>query len=380
MAQVLERPRVFSKSIKNYVTQKLLEADIQINGPRPWDIHVLNEDFFSRLFYHRSLGLGESYMDGWIECAQIDQLIYKLCRANLGNSTSLNNIFIWLTSLIRNPQSKQRALIVGRKHYDLSPRLFECMLDKRMIYSCAYWKNATNLEKAQEAKLDLICQKLYLKPGMKILDIGCGWGGLAKFAAENYAVKVVGITISQEQLALAKEKCKGFPIELRFQDYRDIKETFDAIVSVGQMEHVGNRNYREYMRIVHRSLKTQGLFLLHTIGRNTTAYSTDRWTQKYIFPNGMLPSPTQLIHSSENLFILEDWHNFGPDYEKTLLTWFHNFDMHWEELSQFYDNRFYRMWKYYLLSCAGAFRAREIQLWQIIFSKGGIPGGYQSIR
>ena len=270
--------------------------------------------------------------------------------------------------------------MVGKEHYDVGNDLFIKMLDKRMTYSCAYWKDASTLDQAQEAKLDLICRKLYLKPGMKILDIGCGWGSFAKYAAEKYGVNVVGITISQQQLDLAKQLCQGLPITLRFQDYRDVNETFDRIVSVGQMEHVGYKNYRQYMQMVQRCLTDEGMFLLHTIGSSKTTKVVDPWIEKYVFPNGQLPSAEQLTRAANGLFIFEDWHNFSADYDKTLMAWHRNFITHWDELKSNYDQRFFRMWSYYLLACAGGFRSREMQLWQIVFVKKGIPGGYVSIR
>jgi len=254
------------------------------------------------------------------------------------------------------------------------------MLDKRMVYTCGYWKNAKTLDQAQEAKLDLVCRKLNLKPGQKILDIGCGWGSFAKYAAEKYKVKVVGITISKEQIELARKICKGLPIEIRLQDYREINEKFDHIVSLGMFEHVGYKNYREYMKVVHRCLKDGGLFLLHTIANNKTVYYCNPWFDKYIFPNGMLPSIQQMGKASEELLVMEDWQNFGADYDKTLLAWFKNFDKHWDKFKDKYPKNFYRMWKFYLLSCAGGFRAREIQLWQIVFSKEGVSGRYDAPR
>lgn len=367
--------------LETIVKKKLASADIRVNGGRAWDIQVENPRFYGEVVRRGSLGLGESYMDRWIEIPSVDEFI---CRIMQAPSLDYNkNWFAYLFKLgarIWNKQSKRRASIVGEEHYDLDNDLFQCMLDRRMTYSCAYWKHATNLNEAQEAKLDLICQKLGLQPGMKVLDIGCGWGSFAKYAAEKYGVRVVGITIAQKQLELAREICKGLPIELRFQDYRDINETFDRIVSVGQMEHVGYKNYSEYMHIAHRSLTPDGLFLLHTIGTNISQKVGDPWIDKYIFPNGMIPSVFQIAQASEGLFVMEDWHNFGADYDKTLMAWHHNFNLHWNRLSARYSDRFYRMWNFYLLSCAGTFRSRDLQLWQIVYSKKGVPGGYHSIR
>lgn len=363
--------------------QKILSsADIAINGERPSDILVHNHDLFSRVLTQGSLGLGESYMDGWWDSNALDQFFFKLFRSGaIANApVTLNTIFAVLQSKLMNLQSKARAFQVGEQHYDLGDDLFALMLDKRMIYSCAYWKNAKNLDQAQEHKLDLICKKLYLSPGMKVLDIGCGWGGLAQYMAQKYGVNVVGVTISKEQAKCAQERCKGCNVEIRLQDYRDLNETFDRIVSVGMFEHVGYKNYQIFIDMCHQLLKDDGLMLLHTIGSNQSYSNGDDWISKYIFTNGMLPSICQIAKTLEGKFVMEDWHNFGADYDKTLMAWHENFIKGWPQIQAKYGDRFYRMWNYYLLSCAGLFRARSIQLWQIVISKKGELGGYQSIR
>ncbi len=367
---------------KKLVEELLASADIQINGSRPWDIRIHNEKFFNRVLIQGELGLGESYMDGWWDAEQVDQLIYKILSAHLERKIKFNIplFLVFLRSMFFNMQSKTRAFIVGEKHYDLGNELFINMLDKRMNYSCAYWKNADNLDEAQENKLELICRKLQLEPGMKVLDIGCGWGAFGKYAAEKYGVEVVGVTVSKEQVSLGKELCKGLPVEFRLTDYRTIDEKFDRIVSIGMFEHVGYKNYKTYFKVARNALKDGGLFLLHTIGSNVSTRTTDAWTHKYIFPNGMLPSIAQIGKSIEKTFVMEDWHNFGADYDKTLMAWYKNFTANWEKIKNKYDDRFYRMWKYFLLSCAGAFRARKNQLWQIVLSTNGIPGGYNSVR
>jgi cyclopropane-fatty-acyl-phospholipid synthase len=373
---------MFESQIKNWVKDVFSRADVQIDGQRPWDIRVNDQRFYRRLFWHGSLGLGEAYMEGWWEAEQLDELFYRLCSGlpDKKQVAAWKRVSHWLEAVVMNLQSKRRAFIVGEEHYDTDNRLFERMLDKRMAYSCGYWKEAADLDEAQEAKLELICRKLGLEKGMTLLDIGCGWGSLAGYAAEKYQVKVTGITVSREQLELAKERCRSLSVELILQDYRDVKGSFDRVVSVGQMEHVGYKNYREYFRIMHRCLKEKGLFLLHTIGSNVSEKYGEPWMDKYIFPNGMLPSIKQLSASSEGLFVMEDWHNFGIYYDKTLMAWYRNFVCHWEELRARYDEKFNRMWSYYLLSCAGAFRARRCQLWQLVLSKEGVAGGYPSIR
>jgi len=362
--------------------QLLSVAGIKINGNNPWDISVHNDKFYQVVLSQITLGLGESYMDGWWDCDKLDGFFSRVIRAQIQNNIKKNPGLVYQVILARllNLQSRNRAFQIGERHYDLGNELFICMLDKRLVYSCAYWQDAQNLDVAQENKLELICRKLGLQPGMKILDIGCGWGSFGKYAAEKYRVEVVGITVSKEQLELARTLCAGLPVEIRLQDYRDVNEKFDRVVSVGMIEHVGYKNYRTYMEVVRRCLDDGGLFLLHTIGGNKSVKSVDPWINKYIFPNGMLPSIQQLSRSVEGLFVVEDWHNFSADYDKTLMAWFGNLEKNWDNLQSKYDERFHRMWKYYLLSCAGSFRARSNQLWQIVLSPKGVSGGYKSLR
>jgi len=375
---------------KKEVIQSLLsEAQITLNGSGNADIHVNNSGFYDRVLLDGVLGFGESYMDGWWEVKNPDDLFYRLINASIHEKVKSWKIVPHiLKAKIFNSGKQSKAFEVGKKHYDIGNALFQKMLDKRMVYSCGYWKEAQNLDEAQEAKLDLICRKLNLQPGMKVLDVGCGWGSFCRYAAEKYGVNVIGITVSKEQAELAKKNCKGLKVEIKLQDYRELNaeaipgagNLFDRVVSVGMFEHVGYKNYRIFMKTIHRLLKEDGLFLLHTIGGNKSTITTDPWTHKYIFPNSMLPSIKQIGASIEQLFVMEDWHNFGHDYDKTLMAWFENFDHAWDELKPDYDERFYRMWKYYLLSCAGSFRAGKNQLWQIVLSKNGLPNGYQTIR
>ena len=364
---------------KKTVTDLLESVDIQVNGSRPFDIQVHNELFYSRVLSGKSLGLGESYMDGWWDCESLDQFCYQMLRGRIDKQVKVKNpafLAHVLKAYFLNAQSKKRSYIVGEEHYDTGNDLFSLMLDQRMNYSCGYWENADNLDQAQINKLDLVCRKLHLKPGMKVLEIGCGWGGFAKYAAENYGVSVHGVTVSKEQMDYAERSCIGLETKFEMKDYRELNTKYDAIVSIGMFEHVGYKNYRNYMEVAQRCLEGEGLFLLHTIGRNTPSRSTDPWTNKYIFPNGMIPSPAQISKSLQGLFVVEDWHNFGQYYDPTLMAWNENFQKNYESLKDKYDQRFKRMWEYYLLMCAGTFRARRNQLWQLVLSKKGLMGGY----
>lgn len=370
-----------STSAKTLFTDLIHNTGINLNNDAPDSAQIHDERFYARVLNEGALGLGESYMDGWWDCPVLDELFSKIVHANLENKVKKSKRLLLKIALDKlfNFQTKTRALEVGKKHYDLGYNLFKNMLDSRMNYTCGYWRNASNLEEAQLAKLELTCQKLQLKPGMTLLDIGCGWGGLAKYAAENYGVSVVGITISHDQKLYAEQICAGLPVEIRFQDYRDVQEKFDRICSLGMFEHVGVKNYLTYLKKSHENLKEDGLFLLHTIGNHCGGLPNE-WIMKYIFPNGMLPTMRSINQHAEQLFVMEDWHNFGADYDKTLMAWHQNFTNNWDQIKSYYDERFYRMWRYYLLSCAGGFRARNLQLWQVVFSKTGVKGGYQAPR
>lgn len=357
----------------------LAGARIALDGPSPWDIQVHDERLFGKVLRQGALGLGEAYVEGWWDCDRLDELFCRALRAGLhlqlGRPTLLG---IWKAVLAGR---RAKAFEIGERHYDIGNDLFERMLDRRMTYSCALWSGgARSLDEAQEAKLDLICRKVNLRPGMRLLDIGCGWGGLAIFAAERYGVSVVGITVSREQLELGRRRAAGLPIELRFQDYRDLDGRFDAVVSVGMFEHVGFRSYEPFMDVARHCLEDDGLFLLHTIGCSTTDLASDTWITRYIFPNGHVPSMRQIAAAAEGRFVIEDWQNLSANYDPTLMAWFANFSTRWHEIETRYGERFRRLWTYYLLSCAGAFRARHNQLWQIVLSPHGREGGYAAIR
>ena len=359
--------------LESYYQKLLDDIDVKINGTRPWDIGIKNSKMFKRILLNGSIGLGESYMDGWFDCEQLDVFFEKILRKGIDYKVGGMPAFLTMVrSRLTNLQSISRAFVVGEKHYDIGNDLFALMLDKRMIYTCGYWpKEVSNLEESQKAKLDLVAKKLNLQPGMKVLDIGCGWGGAAKYLAETHDVSIVGITISQEQAKLARETCAGLDIDIRLSDYRELDEKFDAIYSIGMFEAVGYKNYRTYFEIIHHCLKKEGVFLLHTIGVGQSTTSTDPWVEKYIFPNGMMPSSKQITGAIEGLFKIDDWHNFGPDYDKTIMCWHSNFTKHYQSLKLNYDQRFFRMWTYWLLLSAASFRSGSNHLWQILLSQPG---------
>lgn len=357
----------------------LERAGIRCNGYRPWDIRVSDPRFYSRVLAEGTLGLGESYMDGWWECDALDEFCHRAILGGLDRRAhgGMRTLLAAIAARLINQQTKPRARRVGRGHYDLGNDFFQAMLDPAMQYSCACFRDADDLASAQRRKMDLICTKLGLGAGMRLLDVGCGWGGLMRHAATHYGCSAVGITISAEQHRFAMDFRKDLPIEVRLQDYRDTREQFDRIVSVGMLEHVGARNYRAYFRVMERCLAQDGLFLCHTITTNSTSHTPDRWIAKYIFPNSVLPSAAQVLRAAEGLFVLEDAENLGPNYDRTLLAWEKNFRQAWPRFRNKFGERFYRMWRFYLLGCAGAFRARAMQVQQFLFSPRGVPGGWR---
>ena len=362
----------------------IAEAGLCFNGDAPWDIQVRDPDVYHRVLAQGSLGFGEAYEDGLWECARLDEMFTRLLLVDIDEKlkafTRLRLLGEYLRQRLFNLQSEKRAYHIGECHYDIGNDVFEAMLDSSMSYSCGYWAHADNLEDAQRDKLDLICRKLELKPGERLLEIGCGWGGLARFAAERYGVAVVGITVSREQLKLAQHRCAGLPVSFELKDYRDIDGQYDKVVSVGMFEHVGRKNYRPYFEAIRRVLKDDGLFLLHSIGSYITTDHIDPWIDRYIFPNGKLPSAREISRAIEGRFLIEDWHNFGRDYDRTLMAWWTNFEAAWPSLKQKYGERFHRRWRYFLMCCAGLFRSRQGQLWQLVLSKRQRAGIYRSVR
>ncbi|EQD51229.1 cyclopropane-fatty-acyl-phospholipid synthase [mine drainage metagenome] len=366
-----------------WVQARLKNSGIELNGAHPFDLTVHDRRFFRDVFFRGTLGFGESYMAGGWDAPALDLCLEKLIAQDLDDPPGMARILDRMragVARILNLQSPRRAFEIGRRHYDRGLDLFEAMLDSKLLYSCGYWKEARTLEDAQDAKCALICHKLSLKPGLRLLDIGCGFGGLARYAAEHHGVEAHGITVSRQQFEYAKSHTAHLPVHFEIRDYRGLEGSYDRVVSVGMFEHVGVQNYRTFFETVRRVLRPEGLFLLHSIGGNTSRQRTDPWIERYIFPNSLVPSAAQITRAFENLFVLEDWHNFGADYEKTLRAWHERFEAAWARLSAHYDERFHRMWRLYLLASAVSFKLRKLQLWQLVFSPKGVPGGYQAPR
>jgi cyclopropane-fatty-acyl-phospholipid synthase len=337
--------------------------------------------------------LGEAYIRGEWKSHNLTELLYRLFTQDPELGVTFSKVSPGFLSYVildrfKNSQVGDGAYEVARKHYDLGNDLFSAMLDSdTMTYTCGYWNEATTLRDAQIAKIDLLCRKLGLRPGMTVLDIGCGWGNFAQYAASRYGVSVVGLTVSKEQAALARERCAGLDVKIVLEDYQKYSGSFDRIVSIEMIEAVGRKNLPTYFGMVERCLKPNGLFGLQVISAETfTRYSVAAldqyilWLRKRIFPNGYLPTLPQLIAPARGTMVLEDLHNFSADYAKTLNAWAENFELAWPTLKEKYGEPFRNMWLYYLSGCEALFQARMVQLYQIVYSKGGVPGGYLSVR
>ena len=371
--------------------QLLERADIRLDGSRPWDIQVRDPRFFRRAIAGGAIGLGESYMDGWWDCAALDEAFARILKADLRKNVRLDARMIVDGLRQRLPDlayvlpgwrpflARFRApMATAESHYDVGNDFYRAVLGERMVYSCCYWKDAHTLEEAQVAKLDLSCRKLGLKPGMTVLDIGCGWGAFARHAAETCGVTVTGVTISEEQRRFALENCAGLPVDIRLMDYRSVTGQFDRVASFGMFEHVGRHNFGAFLKVAHDALTPDGLLLLETIGDDVSGGQCNPWFQKYVFtaPTSMFPSIKELAAAAEGLFTMEDWQNIGADYAPTLRAWHANLAAHRDAVVAEHGERIYRMWVFYLMSCAGAFAARTYQMWQIVFARRGIPGGF----
>ena len=372
---------MFSSANRSMCVEILAKANVPLNSIEPWSIHVHNEKLWDRIVEYRQLGLAEAYMDGWWDCEAIDEMLSRLLSIDVLSilKPSLALAGHVAKSTLLNRQTKARAAKNARHHYNIGNDLYSRMLDSEMVYSCAYWNGASTLQGAQEAKLDLICRKLHLEPGMRILDIGSGWGGFLRYATSRYRVEGVGISPAENQIELARSKSVGLPIEFIQMDYRDLSGQFDRVVSVGMMEHVGPKNLKTFFQKCDDLLTPDGIMLHHTISSNVSKLVTDPFFDRYIFPGGVLPSLAQISSAIENKLVIEDVHNFGPDYDLTLMQWHKNINKHWHEIPE-YDERFKRMWNYYLLSSAAGFRARNLQLLQLVFRKPVSRKTYQTSR
>jgi len=362
------------------IIESLLEGTgVQLDGDRPWDIRVNRERLYRRAL-RGSLGFGEAYINGDWDCEALDELFRRLLSANTQKRPLIRaaRAVKSLQARLMNLQTRRRSRAVAEEHYDLDHRMYALFLGPWNQYTCCFFDGTDDLERAEIAKLEMLCDKLELRAGDRLLDIGCGWGGFAKYAARTRGCEVTGISLSDAQIRYATEYTRGLPVTIRRLDYRDLPESglapFDKISIVGMIEHVGYKNYAELLGIVHDMLKPDGLFLLHTIGNNERSTVVDPWIEKYIFRNSMAPAMSHLADASEGRFVIEDWENYGHHYVPTLQAWYERFNANWDRIRTLitarpFDERFRRMWNYYLMSSKAAFDVEHLHLWQLVMTR-----------
>ncbi|MDJ0631528.1 MAG: cyclopropane-fatty-acyl-phospholipid synthase family protein [Rhodobacter sp.] len=334
----------------------------------PASLRIHDQRSLRRILLNPELALGESYMDGGISFAEDDLrgfLAIALRNIGLGRKAALQ---IWLGRFRRIIRTARQWNPVGTAqrnvahHYDLSGKLYDLFLDADKQYSCAYFRTpGDTLDAAQAQKKAHIAGKLLIEPGMRVLDIGCGWGGMALTLARDYGAQVVGVTLSEEQhkIATARAEAEGLSdrVEFRLADYRTVTESFDRIVSVGMFEHVGVPHYREYFSNVRERLTEDGVALIHTIGRTSPPGYTSPWILKYIFPGGYIPSMSEVMKAMEReRLYITDVEVWRLHYAKTLRHWEQRFSANHDRVAELYDERFCRMWRYYLIAAEMTFR------------------------
>lgn len=377
---------------KSHVISFLEKAGIAIGGPNDFDIHVNDDRFYEMFFKDRTVGAGEAYTEGFWDVKDL-----KLLAEKIFLSGKLDHQYGFLNNLIyqlNKAQGKLKALFDIKKTYDHNIELYRAMLDKRLLYTCAYWNNidysVANLDLAQEQKLELVCQKLGLHQqpkGQSILDYGCGFAGFAKYAHEKYGAKVVGITISKLQYKVAKEICKGLPIEIRFQDYRDIPkgELYDHLVALGIIEHITVKNAREFILNAKSHLKNEkyqdNRFVLHGMFTNGTEHRIDPWMEKYIFPGAEIFTFKHLFDMIHGVFYCQDFHPFGPDYSLTADAWYQRLEMNYGNLlPSEQNNEFMRTFEFYLKTASASFLTQRNNLMQMVLTHGPVINGLEPVR
>lgn len=344
---------------------------------RPVTVRLHDESLVRRILLNPDLGIGEGYMEGSFTIDDDD--LHGFLALAVRNSQNAwrhpLHRFLWklryLSRVARqyNPAGRARRRVAH--HYDLSGELYDLFLDSDKQYSCAYFRSPDDtLEQAQAQKKAHIAGKLRIEPGMRVLDIGCGWGGLALTLARDYGARVLGVTLSEEQHEVANERARaaglGNRAQFRLMDYREVEGTFDRVVSVGMFEHVGAPHYREYFRTVREKLTEDGIALIHTIGRSTPPGANSPWIEKYIFPGGYIPALSEIMTAVEKEdFISQDIEVWRLHYAQTLRHWHDRFVANEERVREIYDDRFCRMWRYYLVACEQTFRCNRQVVFQL---------------
>jgi cyclopropane-fatty-acyl-phospholipid synthase len=348
-------------------------------------LNVSDDSVWYDIITKANLGIAEGYMHGKIDVDPLPLFLSLLNDTSIGTRRkekfdvlgmvigaieAPTQMMGWLFNL----QTKELSSRVTKQHYDAGNDLYEVMLGPSMSYTCAYWKDAENLDQAQEAKFNLIMRKLELQPGMKVADLGMGWGTAAAYMHKHGKVNVTGVSLSEKQVEWAQNNLVKDGLRFIWSDYRehcedpDIVGTYDRIYSIGMFEHIGPKNYEPFFKCIKALLKPDGLAVVHTIGEPDFVAASDQFLEKYIFPGAVIPTLPMATKAFEHHFILEDFQNFGHDYSKTLAAWHVNSLKFFRENPNAYSPEFQRMWEYYLKMCEALFELRINQLWHFVLS------------
>jgi cyclopropane-fatty-acyl-phospholipid synthase len=369
-----------SKSLfESLVDSRLNKAGIKINGPNPWDPEVDADhlsSFNRQVVWQGMLGLGNSFLDGEWKCADLSTFFFKAIQAGLlqDSKMSLPYLWKWIRDTFTNPQNRPHAAKNIAEHYSDADKegLVLGMTDPKWNqYTCGFYADPTNpvegLQAAQDRKLRVIFDKLRLEAGDTLLDVGMGWGGLLACAQQERCCRGMGVTLARNQLEYAEQH---HGVQGLCTDYRSVNWPANRITAVGILEHIGPKNHRAFMEAIYRNLTADGIHLLHFFGRPAHNVGLlDPWTDQYIFPGLTCPTLVEVLRAADGLLELQHQEQFGFHYDPTLMAWYENFVAFAKTIGLDPDDRLYRMWKYYLLSCAGAFRAGEVKLYQLVFTK-----------
>lgn len=352
------------------LTTLLREANIEPNGASPWDPQIKDERFYRTVLLRGSVGLGDAYLNGWWECADISGFILRIIKSGIHLRVPRVDIFLRrLRFGLIDAQNRIRSKRVAELHYDEDPYIFEVMLGSTNSYTCARWKGVITLDAAQQQKMDLLCKKAGLSSGMTVLDIGSGWGGFLAYAAERYQVRGIGLTISKTQLDYARKRYGNLPVEFRLQDYRDFVGGVDAVVSICVIEHVGSDHYREYFQKVRETLtREDGFFAMQCILACDTQARMDPWTEKHIFPNGILPTLERIENAVEGILHIVDREFFRDDYVRTFSAWYENLVRNKNAIIARCGVRYFRKYEYYLCLYIAGFGSGRIDVGQFVLS------------
>jgi cyclopropane-fatty-acyl-phospholipid synthase len=363
--------KILTHAARVIVEKAFASAGVAINGQNPCDISVKDDRFYRAVLQKGSLGLGESYMDGWWSCDDLEEMASRMIGSGLYKFSLRMPIYLLpnLRDNVFNQQSKEMSLRVADRHYAMGNEMFFGFLGKHKNYSCGYYSGTGDLDEAQRLKLDKVCKLLDLQPGDRLLDIGGGWCEFARYAATHYGCEVVSINITDEQIAFAREYCKGASVEVRKCDYRDITGRFNKIAVLAMLTHVGRKNYRKFLEIAHGALEPHGTLLIESVGGHKSHSNCEAWIDKYIFPGGVVPCLSQIDAAASGLFQRTVTDEFGSSYVLTLRAWHRNLIQAWSAHEGRYGERVRRMFEYFFLTTAGSFRARYLLHWHILLKK-----------